>query len=205
MCTLQTLHTVGFRADPALGYDLQGGDIQSAPEQLHTISLQVCVSCVFISILLCCDHNNRKEGCWAGQLAWELVNRQPPLTTTTISEPLEQHKPPCSRSYSPSSEPVLVRFPCQGSATWPAARLGCHRSCWVTRIPRCERKPASTGSHLTLPRCLSTQLHAQCQPFHTKHNLWGAAVASLLKTPPRASFPLVSLWYSVCGLWLFTF
>lgn len=37
----------------------QGQDIQSAPEELHAIFLCVCVRCVFISIVLCCDHNKK--------------------------------------------------------------------------------------------------------------------------------------------------
>lgn len=144
----------------------QGRAMRSAPEQLHMISFCVCVSCVFISMAFCCDHN-RKKGCWAGELAWELINHQPSLTAMTIPEPLEQHKPPCSSTYSSSSETILAQFPCQGAATLIAARLGCQKSCWVTWIPRWERKPASTGSHLTLLKCLSTQLHAQPQTFLT--------------------------------------
>lgn len=42
---------------------VQGGDILSAPEQLHVISLYVCVSFVLVSVLVFCDHSNRKEGC----------------------------------------------------------------------------------------------------------------------------------------------
>lgn len=41
---------------------LQGGDILSAPEQLHMISY-VCVSFVFVSVLVFCDHSSRKEAC----------------------------------------------------------------------------------------------------------------------------------------------
>lgn len=63
MCTLQPLCDAGFRADPAWDITFQGRDIQSAPERVHMISLYVCVSCVFISMVFCCDHNNRKEGC----------------------------------------------------------------------------------------------------------------------------------------------
>lgn len=142
--------------------------------------------CVFVSVV--CSNKDyfvvtttrRQEGCWAGGLAWQLVTQpltQPPLTIPAVPEPLEQHKPLCCSTQSSSSEPVLVQVPCQGSATWAAAGLGCGRS-WVTRIPRCEGRPASTGSQLTLLRCLSTQLRAQPQPFLTKHNLWGPAVVS---------------------------
>lgn len=203
MCALQTLRAAGFRADPVWGVTFQGGDTQSAPEEDRVISLYVCVRCVFLSILFCCDHNSRREGCWAGELAWGLVNHHPPLTSAAISVPPEQRSPPSSGTYSSGSEAALARFPCRGSATWPAAGLGCHRSCWVTRVPRCEGKASQRCSPLTPPRCLSARLRARPQPLLPKHNLWGAAAVSCWKTPPRASFPPVSLRYSVCLLWLF--
>lgn len=62
---------LGF-IDPAWVMIFQGGGIQSAPAQLHSSSLYVCVSGEFVSILFCCDRN-RKAGCWAGQFARDLV------------------------------------------------------------------------------------------------------------------------------------
>lgn len=167
--------------------------------QLQALSLCLYVSCVFMSVF-CCDHGNREEGCcvgyWHGD--WLII----PLTTSTTSVPLEQHVPLCSSPYCSSQNRFLHSwFPCQGSATWPAAELGCHQSCWVTRIPRCGREPARTGSLLTLLRCLSTQLHAWPQPFLTKHSPWGAAVISCLGLLPELPVP-VSLWgteHRACG------
>lgn len=174
MCTLQTLHTVGSWADAAPGCDL--------PRTRCTVCSRAAPYNLLMSVVCSYQYyfvvttTTRQESCRAGGLARQLVTL-PPLTSPAISAPLEQHKALCSSTYSPSSEPVLVQLLCQGSATWAAAGLGCHRS-WVTQMPRCDRRPASTGSHLTLLRCLSTQLRAQPQPFLTKHNPWGADVVS---------------------------
>lgn len=172
MCTLQILRTVGSRADAALGCDLpRMGYTVCFRAASYNLLVCLCQLCVHINITLLWPQ--QQDGKAAEQGDKPMVT----LTTPAISEPLEQHKPLCSSTYSSSSEPVLVQVPCQGSVTWAAAGLGCHRS-WVTQIPRCDRRPASTGSHLTLLRCLSTQLCAQPQPFLTKHSLWGAALVS---------------------------
>lgn len=69
--------------------------------QLQTLLVCLCQLCACVSIIFLWPQQ-RKGRLLSRVLAWELVNRQPPLTTSTISVPLEQHKPPCSSTYSSS-------------------------------------------------------------------------------------------------------
>lgn len=64
--------------------------------QFQTPSLYAYVSGVFVSAF-CHDHGKREESCSAGYWHgdWLII----PLITSTISVPLEQHKPLCSSTY----------------------------------------------------------------------------------------------------------
>lgn len=151
-------------------------------------------------ILLRGERNYRKAGSLAGELSRELVNHLPPLTAMTISVPVEQHEPPSS-SVTPRLRTSSCAVPMPRLCPWPAARPGCHRSCRVTRIPRCEGKPASSGSQLTSPGCLSTQLRARPQPFHKTQPL-GSCCHLPLKDCPQSFLP-PCLSVVQCILWLF--